>query len=251
MCTVIVSFDPDAESPILLAGVRDEFVNRPWMSPSAYWPDHQGVVGGRDLLAGGTWLALNPAARRVAALLNGHGLLTSSPNRASRGELPLLAASGGEMPLVELTRYDPFHLLLGGLDGVRLWTWTGDRLSEEKLRPGTYVVVNAGLPDPAENPRVARFQPAFAKAPRPGRPNGGSPERYWGEWLSLASGDGLPYEDPAALLVRHELSDGRLFTSLSVSLVALAESGVRYDFLPAPDDLLTWHPVDIPREARG
>ncbi len=65
------------------------------------------------------------------------------------------------------------------------------------------------------------------------------------------SGDGLPYEDPAALLVRHELSDGRLFMSLSVSLVALAEPGVRYDFLPPPDDPRTWHPVDIPREARG
>ncbi|GAB1823266.1 NRDE family protein [Herbidospora sp. RD11066] len=251
MCTVIVSFDPDAEAPILLAGVRDEFVGRPWMSPGAYWPDYRGVLGGRDLLAGGTWLAVNPAARRCAALLNGQGLLSTARNRATRGDLPLLAASNGEMPLVELVRYDPFHLLLAGLDGVRLWTWTGDKLTEEKLRPGTYVIVNAGLPDADENPRVDRFQPAFAKAPRPGRPTGGNPERYWGDWLTLASGDGLPYEDPAALLVRHELSDGRLFMSLSVSLVALAEAGLRYDFLPAPDDPGTWHPVDIPREARG
>ncbi|MEV4461949.1 NRDE family protein, partial [Microbispora sp. NPDC049633] len=70
MCTVIVSVEPESGAPVLLAGVRDEFVVRPWMSPDRHWPAYPGLVGGRDLEAGGTWLAADPAGRRVAALLN-------------------------------------------------------------------------------------------------------------------------------------------------------------------------------------
>ncbi|GAA0967337.1 NRDE family protein [Acrocarpospora macrocephala] len=251
MCTVIVSVEPDAEVPVLLAGVRDEFVARPWMSPGAYWPEHPGLIGGRDLLAGGTWLAVNPAARRVAALLNGQGRPAGLDVRLTRGDLPLLAADAGEMPHVDLSRYDPFYLVVAGLDGVRLWTWNGERIAEEKLPRGLHVIVNAGMPGEDENARVGYFRPRFARAARPERVTGGAPDRFWGDWLELASGDGVPADDPRALLVRHEVGERRVYASLSVTLVALAENGVRYDFLPFPEDPRTWHTVEIPAEGRG
>nr|BFE80123.1 hypothetical protein GCM10020093_027240 [Planobispora longispora] len=78
--------------------------------PDEHWP---GLVGGRDLQAGGTWLAVDPASGRAGALLNGHGVLADERRRRSRGDLPLLAAAQGRLPDLDLSRYDPFHLVLG------------------------------------------------------------------------------------------------------------------------------------------
>ncbi|NJP25087.1 NRDE family protein [Microbispora sp. SCL1-1] len=244
MCTVIVSVEPEADAPVLLAGVRDEFVTRPWMSPDRHWPAYPGLVGGRDLQAGGTWLAADPENRRVAALLNGDGVAASEGRRHSRGELPLLAAAAGEFPPLNLSWYDPFHLLLGGLDGVRLWSWDGRSLAEEKLPAGVHMIVNAGWDREESEPRTAWFRPRFARAARPGWTTGGSTERFWGEWLDPASGAGMPWDDPRALVMRRRLPDGRVFASLSITLVAVAEEGLRYDFCPQPDDPATWHEVD-------
>ena len=96
MCTAILGIGPDGT--ILLAGVRDEFVSRAWQPPGQHWPDVPGVIGGRDLLAGGTWLAVAPAVRRVACVLNGLGQMAPAGARQSRGVLPLAAADGKLSP---------------------------------------------------------------------------------------------------------------------------------------------------------
>ncbi|NEA27475.1 NRDE family protein, partial [Actinomadura bangladeshensis] len=69
MCTAIISVDPSSPVPVLVVGVRDEFVAREWAGPARHWPDRPGLVGGRDLRAGGTWLAVEPDAPRVAVVL--------------------------------------------------------------------------------------------------------------------------------------------------------------------------------------
>jgi uncharacterized protein with NRDE domain len=51
MCTAILDLAPGA--PALLAGVRDELIDRAWQPPGRYWPDHPGLIGGRDLQAAG------------------------------------------------------------------------------------------------------------------------------------------------------------------------------------------------------
>ena len=65
MCTAIVGLGPDGT--VLLAGIRDEFVQRAWQSPGRHWAGEPGqpgqpglsdLIGGRDEQAGGTWLAL-------------------------------------------------------------------------------------------------------------------------------------------------------------------------------------------------
>jgi len=56
MCTALLSIQPGL--PALLVGVRDELSDRAWEPPGRHWPDHPGLVGGRDLQAGGTWLAV-------------------------------------------------------------------------------------------------------------------------------------------------------------------------------------------------
>jgi uncharacterized protein with NRDE domain len=207
MCTVIVR----TGQPLTLMGVRDELADRPWEGPGEHWPDYPGVVGGRDLKAGGTWLAVDPSARRAAALLNGRGRPAAEATRISRGGLPLRAVAEGAMPDLDLTRYDPFHLVLADLTRARLFSWDGDRLDAADLPGGTSVIVNNGL-DPASE-RVAAFRPRFEAA---------------ADWRELITD--APSADPEALIVRHVLPDGRVFTTLSVTLLTLTPEGVTYDF---------------------
>jgi hypothetical protein len=97
------------------------------------------------------------------------------------------------------------------------------------------------------DPKAIRFGPKFAAR----RPSGDPDPRTtikdaWADWLTLAAGEDLPGTDPGAIIVRHELPDGRVYGSTSVSLVALAKDGrLRYDFQPAPPDPATWYSVDI------
>src|SRR6266487_4487607 len=116
MCTVVVDFDPAAPHPVLLAGIRDEFHDRPWIGPDRHWPQHPGLIGGKDLLAGGTWLAAAPDVPRVACVLNGRGPVAPDAGRLSRGDLPLLFADTGTLDGLEYDRYDPFHLVCADLD---------------------------------------------------------------------------------------------------------------------------------------
>ncbi|GAA1695869.1 hypothetical protein GCM10009733_109220 [Nonomuraea maheshkhaliensis] len=207
MCTLIVKTGPR----LTLMGVRDEFADRPWEGPGEHWPDYPGVIGGRDLKAGGTWLAVHPAARRAAALLNGHGRAAEETTKVSRGDLALKAAYTGELPEGDLSRYDPFHLVLAGLARVRLLSWDGERAVRTDLPAGTSMVVNSGLD--AESERVRAYLPRF---------------RDSDDWRELIQEE--PSDDRGALIIRHELPDGRLFASLSVMEVVIDPGEVTYDF---------------------
>lgn len=255
MCTALVSFDPSAPVPVLLVGVRDEFTDRAWEPPAAHWPDRPALIGGRDLLAGGTWLAIDPDVPRVGVVLNGQGYPAPADNRLSRGELPLRAAADGDLGGIDLARLDPFHLIAAEPSKVRLWTWTGEDLVDTWLEPGTHMIVNTGfdgtcvasggsIPEEGLNgirARLAHFKPRLAAAERP-EPGDGPIAEAWGPWLTLAEGDGLPSDDPRALLIRHETGD-RIFGTTSVSLVALSPEGVRYDFSGRPGDPGAWTSV--------
>lgn len=259
MCTAVLSFDPGSPIPVLLAGIRDEFADRPWQPPGAYWPRWPGLIGGRDLQAGGTWLALDPATPRVATVLNAHGREVPAELRRSRGELPLRAAADGkldDLELAELHRFDPFHLLCAEPAAARLWSWDGAELAEQALAPGLHMIVNSGLEGAATMPegpdgealaeavaqmaeRIAHFRPRLLAARRP-EPRIGTTAEAWGEWLPLMDGDGLDPADRRALVLRRDFGDGRLWGTSSVSLVALSAAGARYDFTGIPGDPDAW-----------
>ncbi|WP_026341758.1 NRDE family protein [Actinomadura atramentaria] len=253
MCTAIIHVDPASPVPVLLAGVRDEFTGRPWEPPGRHWPDRPRLVGGRDLRAGGTWFAVDPAAPRAACVLNGRGALPPEAARISRGGLPLLAAAGDGPRALDLPRYEPFHLVAADPGGVTLWSWNGLDLRERVLAPGLHMIVNAGLEgeETAEGgaeeasmaARLAFFRPRFAAAARPVPRPGGPTAAAWGGWLPLLDGGGLARTDARALLPLVDLGDGRLWGTGSVSLAALAPDGVRYDFTGTPGDPAGWTEV--------
>ena len=262
MCTVVVSLAPEAPVPLLLLGIRDEFTGRPWQRPARHWagqdtPEWAPLIGGRDEQAGGTWLAVHPEASRVGCILNGRGQAAPPDRRRSRGELPLRAAAEGQQALKELlqapdtlARYDPFYLVCADLDSVLMLGWDGREAVLTDLGPGTHMLTNAGhmyppgrdnLEKPADE-KAVRFGPRFA-ARRPAGDPAATIKDAWTNWLTLA-GEGQ--DEAGAIIVRHELPDGRVYGSTSVSLVALARDGrLRYDFQPAPADPTTWYSVPV------
>jgi hypothetical protein len=250
---------PGERMPLRLLGIRDELTSRPWRPPARHWPGSP-LIGGIDEQAGGTWLAVHPGIPRTACLLNGRGTLADPARRRSRGDLPLRAAAEGRGLLEELaadrgalSAYDPFHLICATPDAVTALTWSGvDGASPvaRELAPGTHLFTNAGHAypvepgDPAGEPKAARFADKFAAA-RPSADPSLPVAPAWGDWLTLAAGDGLDPADPAAIIVRAELPDGQLYGTTSVTLVGLAEDAVRYDFQPHPGDADSWYSVTI------
>lgn len=249
MCTAILSIDP--AGPVLLAGVRDELVDRAWEPPGRHWPDHPGLIGGRDLLAGGTWLAVAPAAPRVACVLNARGRIAPEGSRRTRGVLPLQGAEHGKLQQRGLADFDPFHLLIAEPGRAVLCSWDGAELDERELPAGLHMVVNSGLDGELrdardhERARIAHYLPRLRGAQRPlPRPADPVPAA-WGAWLPLLDGYGLGSGDPRALIVRRDLGGGRIWGTTSISLIALSGAGLRYDFTAAPGDPEAWRPVPV------
>ena len=116
MCTILIAWRCLPGAPLVLAANRDEFIGRPAAAPGIL-VDHPRIAGGRDLLAGGTWMAV-AADGRVAAVTNRRSEMRD-PSRRSRGELPLATLAAGDdagmRRLVEgldPAAYNPFNLLV-------------------------------------------------------------------------------------------------------------------------------------------
>jgi uncharacterized protein with NRDE domain len=163
MCLLIVVSRVVEGMPLIVAANRDERRNRATV-PMGRLDDggELAVLGGRDEVGGGTWLATNEAGV-VAGLTNRP--LRDGPNAAkrSRGELPLaLARYPTAMTAVEAfgavidpSAYNPSWLLVADRDDVFFVDVTGtERVVVEQLEPGTHVLENRTLRE--ASPKVDR-----------------------------------------------------------------------------------------------
>ncbi len=120
MCTILLAWRCIPDTPIVLAANRDELIARASAPPGALSTEPF-VAGGRDLVAGGTWLAV-AAGGTLCAVTNRH--LRSGepqppdPSRLSRGGIPLallVDTHPEDVPerLAELGpgRYNPVNVL--------------------------------------------------------------------------------------------------------------------------------------------
>ena len=125
MCTVIIHVGESPSEPIRLIAIRDEDPARPWNPLGRWWPDtHSGVVGVRDVRAGGAWLAADPDEHRLAVLLNREDLSDRSEDEVvSRGSIVLASVAGtspGEAP-----RTHGFNLVEVVPGRARVTMWDG------------------------------------------------------------------------------------------------------------------------------
>jgi len=160
MCLIVIGVSSGKE--LILAGNRDEFHARP-TAPMGRWDAPEGVVGGRDLKAGGTWLAAHDNGR-FATVTNSRDGAPPNPELRSRGLLITDFLTGTDSALdflqrVDGSRYAGFNLLVH--DGSSLgYTSNRDSDGPRLLEPGTYAVSNALLDTPWH--KVERIRQGFA-----------------------------------------------------------------------------------------
>lgn len=170
MCTLAVYYQSFTAFPLVVAANRDEYIDRPAAEPERLL-DEPAAMGGRDLLAGGTWLGLN-AAGLVAALLNRRSQRTPDKRKRSRGLLCLdalrcqsvedtLATISGTDPCA----YNPFNLLVATVRSAAVVSNDGTRINVAMLSPGLHLLSSLDVDDPA-CPRIAGSFERFEAAGR-------------------------------------------------------------------------------------
>lgn len=245
MCTLVVLHRPGHPWPLLLAANRDEMLDRAWDTPAAHWPERPGVIGGRDRLAGGTWLAINRAGV-VASVLNRQGSLGPKLGKRSRGELPLiaLAEDTAEAAAAAITRLDAgewrrFNMVIADRDGAYFLRGLATGAPHaERLAPGL-VMVTARDPNDLTSPRVARHLPRLAAAPVPVPPD------QWESWRTILA------DRSGAIESQFTIAPQGGFGTVSSSLLALPNADAPgslapvWLFAPGPPDIAAFTPVAL------
>lgn len=162
MCLIAVAHLTSPRWPLVIAANRDEFFARPARA-AHFWDDAPDVLGGRDLRAGGSWMAVTRGGR-FAMVTNVRGF--PEPHDAmSRGTLVAEFVRGDAAPLeyaqgVERERYAGFHLVCGEVGGVVAHV-SSDAVARA-LAPGIFAVSNA--PAAIDWPKIAYAREAMAGA---------------------------------------------------------------------------------------
>jgi uncharacterized protein with NRDE domain len=143
MCLIAIAHRASSRFPLLIAANRDEDYERPAFEV-APWPDAPEVIGGRDAVAGGSWLAITRGGR-FAAVTNLRGALRKT---RSRGELvrrfvmsDIDPQSFAEDVAREADEYAGFHLLIGEAD--RSLVYVDSAGEGAPLEPGIHAFSNA------------------------------------------------------------------------------------------------------------
>lgn len=150
MCLLIALSRVLPDWPLVVAANRDERYERPAEPLGILRPDPLRVLGGRDLLAGGTWLAINEKGV-AAGLTNTPNPEGRDPTKRSRGEIPLaLCAADHATTAVESFaatsapgEFNPCWLLVGDRTHLFMLDLTrSEELVCVELPAGVHVLEN-------------------------------------------------------------------------------------------------------------
>ena len=152
MCLIFVAWRCHARHRLVVAANRDEYHARP-AAPAHWWDDAPGVLAGRDLEAGGTWLGIGPAGRFAAITNYRDPFAKRLPGAPSRGALVGDFVAGDEPAqaylgrvMEEGHRYNGFSLL--AMDGDGLAFASNRSRGVIRLDPGVYGLSNHLLDTP-------------------------------------------------------------------------------------------------------
>ncbi len=164
MCLLVIAWRVHPRYRLLLAANRDEFHDRPAL-PLARWDAPPDTYGGRDVQAGGTWLAVD-RAHRLGVVTNYRELARQRRSAPSRGHLIPAYFSAAATPAAYLESieldaagYAGFNLLLADRDSLWYASNRADRFARE-LEPGIYGLSNHALDTPW--PKLVKVRERFA-----------------------------------------------------------------------------------------
>lgn len=172
MCVIFISYRQHPKHPLVLFANRDEFYDRP-TAAAAWWKDKPHIYGGRDLVAGGTWLGVTNNGR-LAAVTNFRD--PDAPNGSlSRGGLVsdyLSTDASTEIYLRRVSasarRYAGFNLIAGRIRGrdSELYYFSNRVEGIRRLEPGIYGLSNHLLNTawPKVSNGLERFKEVVSKA---------------------------------------------------------------------------------------
>lgn len=167
MCTILLAWRCVEGADYVLAANRDELVARA-AEPPQLLSSSPPIAGGRDLMAGGTWLAVAPGARVCAVTNRRIGATTDvvrDPARRSRGAIPVEALmqdedaiqryfdglGGGRFNPVNVLYVSPTRAVAASIDD------SGPaRITE--LEPGVHVLSVGEIDDGSRDKDVALYQ---------------------------------------------------------------------------------------------
>ena len=149
MCLIVFSYQENKESSkafpgsLILAANRDEYYERP--TKSMHWWEPEKILAGKDLQAGGTWLAVSDDGR-FAAITNYKELMTEKADLKTRGELVSNYITSKGLSSIDYLEnikginYAGFNLLLGDKEGIHYFSNRTEEI--DKLEPGIHAVGN-------------------------------------------------------------------------------------------------------------
>jgi uncharacterized protein with NRDE domain len=165
MCLILVAWQVHPHYPLVLAANRDEFYCRP-AAPAQWWPGTEGILAGRDLEAGGTWLGVTRQGA-FAALTNFRDPASHRADAPSRGQLVPQILDRTSSPAARLARlqaegprYNGFNLLWA--EAGQLHVYESVPARTRLLGPGIYGLSNHLLDTPW--PKVEQAKSRLAAA---------------------------------------------------------------------------------------
>ena len=151
MCLILLALQQHPSYKLILGANRDEYYDRP-SAPPAFWNEAPGLLAGKDLRSGGTWLGITKKGR-VAAVTNYRDPASTKKDALSRGWLVRDFLLSSEDTVEYLRRvkqeggkYNGFNLLVGVREELY---WYSNRTEEiVKLSPGLHGISNRLLDTP-------------------------------------------------------------------------------------------------------
>ena len=165
MCLILLAWHAHPDFPCVLAANRDEFHERP-TAPAEWWPGAAGILAGRDLREGGTWLGVTRHGS-FAALTNFRDGGARRADAPSRGKLVSELLESGRTVAQALDhlgragpQYNPFNVIFS--DGERLGVYESVLKQGRELGAGVYGLSNHVLDTPW--PKVQQGKSALTAA---------------------------------------------------------------------------------------
>lgn len=149
MCILFIAVNQHPQFPLIVAANRDEYHARPAQALHS-WQDKAGIIAGRDLQAGGTWLGLHQQGR-FAALTNIRRPDLIRDEAPSRGDLVVDALESEDSgdygrSLRAGSQHNPYNLVFGDIQ--RLYVYSSVKRELSLLDTGFHSISN-GEPDAA------------------------------------------------------------------------------------------------------